>query len=68
MDLEVFGTREALATLAALVRFLLGVCAHVHQHLVACVKAPILAHATLPAAIVQVVQPDNCMFRRYMAG
>lgn len=64
MNFQIFRARKTLATLAALVRLLLRVGAHVHQHLVARVKATVLAQAALPAAVVQTVQPDDGVLLR----
>lgn len=68
MNLEVLGAGKTLSTLVALVGLLLGVGAHVHQHLVACVEAPILAQAALPAAVVEAPQTDHGVLLRDVAG
>lgn len=52
---QVLGTRKGLLAQMATVRLLLGVGAHMDQHLVARIEAPIAALTAAPAAVVEPV-------------
>lgn len=56
VDLEIFRTREGFLAQMATMWLLLGVRAHMDEHLVACIEAALAALAATPAAIVESIQ------------
>lgn len=68
MNFQIFCTREALSTLAALMRLFLRMGSHMHQHLVACIEAPVLPQTVFPSAVVQSAKSNDGVLLRDVTG
>lgn len=68
MDFQIFSSREGFITLAALVRFLIGMGADMYQHFVASIEAFVVSGTTLPAAVEEASGATGGMAATHMVG